>query len=216
MNLAEIHVSELLAVAPFRAEKDVRYYLDGIYVEPHPEGGAVLVATNGHVMAVIRSHNAIVQQPCIVKWTKALDVAASKGLRRYPDTRLHIETERGHARIMDPGEAYIEPGSATIDGRYPEWRKVIPAELAPGLPGCYQSKYLELIMGIRISGMTARREGVNFFHATKPADAAIAVAVARYTAVPDMLVVLMPMANKAAISALPAWLATAIPQEKAA
>jgi DNA polymerase III beta subunit, central domain len=215
MNLVEIPLSDLLAVAPFRADRDIRYYLDGVYAEPHPEGGAVLVATNGHVMAMILSHNAIVQQPCIVKWTKGLDAAARKGQKNSPDARLQIETERGNSRIMAPGETYIEPGSATIDGRYPEWRKVIPQNLAPGLPGCLQSKYLDLIMGVKYPGVVTRKAGVSFFHDTKPGD--YHVVVARYEGIPDMAVVLMPMKPSQPPVGLPEWL-TSKPdvQEKAA
>lgn len=216
MNLAEIPVPALLAVAPFRAEKDVRYFLDGIYAEPEPSGGAILVSTNGHIMAVIRSHEACVEKPCILKWSKAMDAAAKRGLRRYPDTRLVVETELSNAKVMDPGECYIEPGRATIDGRYPDWRKVIPENLAPGLPGCYQSKYLDKLLSIRFPHAIMPTEGINFFHDTKSKELDKAVVVARYGGMPDLIVVLMPMHNRTNLPPLPAWLAKPVAAEKAA
>ena len=34
------------------SKEETRYYLNGVFIEPHPVGGAVLVATDGHRMLV--------------------------------------------------------------------------------------------------------------------------------------------------------------------
>ncbi len=58
----------LPALMKFMAKKDIRYYLMGIHIEPDPKGGAILVATDGHRMLVIKDKTA----QCSESATKAL------------------------------------------------------------------------------------------------------------------------------------------------
>lgn len=222
MSLADIPVDGLITIAPFRAQGDVRYYLDGIYAEPDPEGGAVLCATNGHMLAITRSPEALVESAFILKWSKTMDAAARRAMRISPNARALIETRTANAKIVAQGEFHIEAGSAIIDGVYPAWRKVVPHDLARGLPGSYNSEYLDQILSIRIPGCVRKYNGVTFFHDAKCQIVEEAVVVARFSGLPDLIVVLMPMRDKDAVNGLPAWLkkpqpaAAERPEEKAA
>jgi hypothetical protein len=41
------------ALSKFMAKNDVRYYLNGFNIKPHPKGGVILTATNGHALVTI-------------------------------------------------------------------------------------------------------------------------------------------------------------------
>jgi hypothetical protein len=47
---AEIRIRAEYAklVAPFVADDETRFYLNGFYAQRHPSGGALIVATDGH------------------------------------------------------------------------------------------------------------------------------------------------------------------------
>lgn len=52
--IARVKAAYILALELIRAEKDVRYYLNGINVKPHPVlPGVLLTATNGHMAMMI-------------------------------------------------------------------------------------------------------------------------------------------------------------------
>ena len=55
---AIISARYLPLLGEFRAKADARYYLEGIYIEPHEADGAYLVATDGHRLCVIHDESA--------------------------------------------------------------------------------------------------------------------------------------------------------------
>lgn len=57
------------------SSEDSRYYLQGVYVTTDPRGGAILAATDGHMLVVIRDPKAICRGSGIVKLNKAMRAA---------------------------------------------------------------------------------------------------------------------------------------------
>ena len=55
---AIVRVDHLLALVPFASSDNYRYYLKGVNIEAHQDGGAVMVATDGHTMACIHDADA--------------------------------------------------------------------------------------------------------------------------------------------------------------
>lgn len=135
---------------------ELRYYLNGVLVEAHPGGGAILVSTNGHVLVAIRDKDALVEGGCgIVHANRDILAACRKngGVRQVfgkrGDVPLHLFVEGPRAavakRVSDDldgdrrwdivrapdqsCEAYQWHG-ALIDGAFPDWRKVLPKEPA--------------------------------------------------------------------------------------
>lgn len=54
-------------VAFFKAVNDIRYYLNGIYVQPHPTApGVVVMATDGHRAAMFYDPNGKASRPAIL------------------------------------------------------------------------------------------------------------------------------------------------------
>ena len=104
------------------AQQDVRYYLNGMLLET---GGTHLraVATDGHRLALCQAELATTfeQQQVIVPRKGVLE------LQRLMtgDGELEIELGANHIRIQLDGIRFT---SKLIDGRFPEYERVIPKE----------------------------------------------------------------------------------------
>lgn len=67
----------LVMLAEFAAKQDIRYYLNGFHVKPHPEKGVILTASNGHCLVTIHDKNGFADGNYIFPISKGL-LAASK------------------------------------------------------------------------------------------------------------------------------------------
>jgi hypothetical protein len=134
----------------------VRYYLNGVCVEPHPDGGAVLAATDGKVLVALRDPDAVVEGGTgIVSASKAILAVCRKDAGMRSDrgkiakrTPLHVFAEAGRIAVAPRVESELEddiwsivrsPGrwveayqwhGGLIDGTFPDWRKLIPTAAA--------------------------------------------------------------------------------------
>lgn len=104
--------------------EDVRYYINGVHIEPHPDKGAVLVATDGHRMLVCHDEDARCDRSVIVrvqgKEGRALSEALARA-SRAEDVRLTVD-EAGVVTV--PG-GFRATENTLIDGTFPEWPKVV-------------------------------------------------------------------------------------------
>lgn len=163
--LVTIPLRDLMRVLPFKAnDDDMRYYLNGVLVTPY-EDHALLVATNGHWMAICESAEARADKDRILAmpdwFVKQIEDACQPpaltdppdDLDEWPDPRMDREgfsvltIEHEGARIViseGAREELVKPGAAFIDGKFPNWRKVFPApeEIAKGLMAPVMPKYL--------------------------------------------------------------------------
>lgn len=201
MSILKVPVRDILPVVPFMADRDVRYYLNGIYVEPDPAGGVVIVATDGHTLAAMYSPDGTASQPFILNWSKAMTAHAKSASRK--SSLVHAELETLESRIViakGKEEVYIEPGKAWIDGKYPDWRRVTPKEVVEGIPGTYQARYLmkAIRAGEAFGGMT----GMKFFHAKDGGE--FSTLLVRYTGKRDLLCMVMPMKGEE-FAPVPTW-----------
>lgn len=152
-----VNAKLVAALWPFAAKEDYRYFLNGVLIEPHPKEGVVIVATNGHMMMVAHDENGYsngrhivtVSKPmlslCKKKQTRTFD--AIKNLQFVGETvlawrTLYTETEDPETQNIvrketlkrpsfsekfKPGVAMAEE-SKGIDGKYPDWQRVVPQE----------------------------------------------------------------------------------------
>lgn len=131
--IARVNPRYFAAASLFMGVKDVRYYLCGVAIQPHPEGGALVMATNGHVMFMAHDKQGFCEHDIIVEPTKAL-ISACKKRGRRGDKELFTRAERlwisENAAVVQNGldEAEPEPfGSDAlfsckinqIDGKFP-------------------------------------------------------------------------------------------------
>ena len=191
--IVRINCRDLARVLPFMALDDMRYYLNGVYVEPVADG-CILVATDGHRLGAIRSSASFSAQPVIVRASNQFaDLVRSAAY----DADVIVDEPKGQARIVLNGvEKFVQAGTGLIDGKYPDWRRVIPKEeeLAHGLPGAVNARYLKSFIDVAANTSGYRGDCIYFSHKVsagqKPEDAVI---VARADGEPELVMCLMPM-----------------------
>ena len=164
-DIVSVPVADLLRVTPFKGHDDMRYYLNGVLVTPYQDH-ALLVATNGHWLGVYESEAARVDKPRILdlpKWFVNQMQKVERGERlddevedsdwddedvpapRPRPQTLVVATETSHLTVREyvASESLVKPGSAFIDGKFPDWQKVIPdpSELERGLFSAFAVNY---------------------------------------------------------------------------
>lgn len=74
----KFNIEYLPMLAAFAAKCDVRYYLKGFHVKPHPEKGVILTATDGHCLVTIHDEDGFSDGEYIYPISKELVKAANK------------------------------------------------------------------------------------------------------------------------------------------
>jgi hypothetical protein len=183
--------------ASVRPKTDVRYYLEGVCVEP-AESGAIMVCTDGHRMIAMRDREGICNAPVILRVDSRLIQDCNK---KYGKVARHVilTAERdallvGDAYVADKEDAeaamkkvnrpfnpkstyinvdpiYMLPCKPLIDGDYPDWRRVLPKEeeLHPGLVGDYNADYLRDFEALA-GRIDWKYHSITFFHHKPAAD----------------------------------------------
>ena len=206
MSIVEIPARDLARVLPFRAEDDLRYYLNGVYVEPYSDG-CLLVATNGHWIAVMDSKGARADLARILSVSKPFDKAIREAVSSHSEAKVTVDTETSRAVLSAEYERYVEPGTTPfLDGKFPEWRKVIPPveHLKPGLIAPLQTKYISYLQ--RSTTPDDHYPGVRFWHDSR--DPEKTAVVARFNKCPEFIVAIMPVRDFGSME-WPTWMVPA-------
>lgn len=163
--LIRVEAARILMALPFRAYQDVRYYFNGVCIQPATDGGANILATDGYAMACIRDIGGRCGGPAILPIGKAQKPQLRKG---------------GHVLLDPSGVCYItdaqdEPiwiaPTGVIDGKFPDLTSILHPldEYAEGLVGVFNPELLDRVRQCR---PTKRRPaGVQFFHWKKSRNA---------------------------------------------
>ena len=148
-----IDTSLLLAASTCISNEETRYYLNGVFVKPHPEKGVILAATDGHILACMYDewgsmdyidHDVVLTTP----WTdKSLKTTNRTSKRVWID----LETGVGDVRItpaawpdgsMDACWPVIPPkqddhprdGLVSVEAikevTYPDYPRVVPEHVS--------------------------------------------------------------------------------------
>lgn len=149
----------------FAARDDVRWYLNGYCVAPHPTKGILLKATNGHVAAVIHDElGACENGPHIL--ARSADLVRASRPKKFDVGKRWIYwggARENRVVVVDnsdtPGAEVINMAPhigierwasllppPIVDGTYPSFEKILPdkARLDPGLLGPINSEYIAL------------------------------------------------------------------------
>lgn len=202
------------AICEFKAKNDIRYYLNGIYVEPLPTGGAVIVATNGHAMGVWRDTSATVERPAILRIGKQLREACTEtkeGRLALIDDRLTVTSELGT-------ECYVQPNSVNADSafgweikaKYPDWKIIVPDECQTGPIGMFNSGYVKLVHKALKIAVDDKFAGITL----RQADESKSIFVTCINH-PNFAAIIMPMRSEGKES-YPAWITESKAQVKEA
>lgn len=130
MSSIALQTNLLKAALPFVASNDVRYYLKGLLVEAY-QGRIYVVACDGRTMAVTYHCE---------------DSTAQDGQWILPTTEVQAVLKLvGKASVVgfDAGALMLATMRVTpIDGKYPEWRRVLPAEDGEQKPAQLDPEYV--------------------------------------------------------------------------
>ena len=121
LHLSQETIARISYVAPFAGTQDIRYYLNGVYLQ-NTEEGFYAVATNGHVMACAKISDRLEGEnfEIILPNSVAKSIASCK-------ERLGIDLE--HDSVTNQLSIKTQEGLCTlkaIEGKYPDWKRIIP------------------------------------------------------------------------------------------
>lgn len=149
----------LAFLSHYMATNDIRYYLNGIFLTPMPDGpGVIGAATNGHVLGLWRDPAGEIDRPAILKVTKGLITACKK-----PETFLeNVDGRLTCVQRMDRKagygeEIFVQPNTRQkpsdtveaweVEGTFPVLHRVTPkvTDKMLGMTGAISAQYLEIM-----------------------------------------------------------------------
>lgn len=224
--LARVNPKYFAAIHQCAAQKDVRYYLNAVHIEPHAKGGVVIVATNGHFLGAIHDPDGWiapgVSSVLIGSLSKRLvsACASRRGSNGEPPAVLWIAEKYSLlSSLEDTSEepelfgqhAQLTERTELVDGQFPNWRRVIPAQRQSfeGQFPCVNGEYLEVFnkIGVMLSGQK-RWSGGGMHLEASAGNAMIVVRFNNRDLVERFVGVVMPMRGDELKTILPAWAMT--------
>lgn len=149
--IARVSALAVRMVLPFVAQQDIRYYLNGINIRPLDDGGAMIVATDGHRYIVARDPHGFVEKEVIV--------SVSKDAMKHTNSPKHTLDVMSNGSAMISGEVaqalFIQPGNSLIEGAFPRIERVASVTgYKEGISGAVNPKYLAdaLLIGKSFGG----------------------------------------------------------------
>ncbi|CAI2038268.1 DNA polymerase III subunit beta [Serratia fonticola] len=123
----------LLSAMIFQAKHDVRYYLNGICFAPDQK----LVSTDGHRMFIGEHESESLSENVIIKLT---------GPRFTSFECVEIDTDTGVASYLNEHGSRVALALAeVIDGRFPDYQRVIPQQSKPVSEISFQASLLSSV-----------------------------------------------------------------------
>lgn len=109
----------------FTTKEQSRYTLSAVRIEPHPRGGAIVVATDGHALGMFRDEHGECTEPVTLFWKEWVAKLCGGNGRRLivEDRTVRI------VRAEDDGEPVAELLGLIADApniRFPNWKATIP------------------------------------------------------------------------------------------
>jgi len=205
----QFRADQFRAASLIVSKEETRYYLNGVHVEPDPNGGIFMVATDGHKLSCFHDPYGHADRPTIL--TCDFKSPALKEKRGDPTyRRVHVDgTDATLHAIGDATEDYLWTSAPVdrmmfeeIDGAFPDWRRVVPLDVDPSESGVFSfnGNYLKTIIDSVKILSSDRATQLEIFQKT-PTDPA----VIRCSSAPGALYVIMPIRAHCE-SSTPDWL----------
>ncbi|MFC0633258.1 hypothetical protein [Brevundimonas balnearis] len=185
------------AAATCASTDDFRPSLRGVYVQPHPEGGAVMLATDGYRFVVVRDETGVCAEPRIILADKAL----RRALRSVKGDQALTVTAEGHVLVADQPELT----GLTSAGDWISWQRAFTPLLdliktkAPAAHATFNPHYLGSFGKVAERLNPTAYQGIRVI-ALSDSDPALVL----FPYIPDVFGVLMPMRGGNE-QAFPAW-----------
>jgi hypothetical protein len=144
MYTLTVSLAYLRAARTHAAEKDIRYYLQGVYLDT---GAGKIVATDGHRLFAANARGVKSAYPSVIIPNETVDAALKQFTGEYARGKnlggvdVTVTVDGTHIAIGTP------TGSVTgkaIDGTFPEWRRVVPKaeDVGDQVPAVLNTQYL--------------------------------------------------------------------------
>lgn len=132
MTTIQIKYGYLKAASRIMARNDIRFFLNGVQVQAI-EKETILVATNGHILLVMRSdaENDVSEPTDLIIPASIVDEIIDKNhkIKRQKIELRGAEDGRYKAKLpVHGGNASLEFSS--VEGKYPDWRRVVPKSVS--------------------------------------------------------------------------------------
>ena len=130
----------LVILSQFMAVNDVRYYLNGFHVKPHPNEGVILTAVDGHRLVTIHDKSGISDGEYILPISKPLLKAAKKScVNGLPLNSVQFINNKAYVLLHNEDDEFDffqddneSPMSqvhhveyiSQIDGKFPDTKKL--------------------------------------------------------------------------------------------
>lgn len=155
--------------------EETRYYLKGVFVEPHHTAGVTLTATDGHRLVCIHDETGFADESQIVA-LPANTLKACKPVKREGRRELRIDGKEARilsfncspewrdnddAKSPEAGKPEAIGVDVFIDGTFPDYRLIIPSQAAwseSSMPGWFNGQYLSVFADIS-AGLATGRAG---------------------------------------------------------
>lgn len=132
-----IRKSRLKAALTHAADRDIRYYLNGVLLEVTASGSMHMVATDGHrLFAGLVDAPAWQDKPQAGPWSIIIPRDALKTACTGKDETLLLQA-MGDGRYM-LGNTVFSP----VDGKFPDWRRVSAKQTTAEVASQYHWQYL--------------------------------------------------------------------------
>lgn len=187
----------------YMATNDIRYYLNGIYLAPMPDGpGVIGAATNGHALGMWRDPSGEIDRPAILTISKGLVTACKKphAFLENRDGRLTCAQYKPEHKGYSE-ELYVQPNTRKkpsdhveaweVEGKFPDLNKPVPKidDNLIGVSGRINPVYLALIAK-SLADARPREKFTSVLMRQQHADYGILVLSHE---VPEAIMVVMPM-----------------------
>ena len=148
-----IATKDLQAVALAMANKDIRYYLNGVLFELDDAGGYRLVGTDGYRMHIVCKRKAQASDSVVMPRETVMHILKQKvqnfEIEIIPGATRQIKIRTGAGFITVP----------EVVGKYPDYRRVMPTKVQQAEVTHYMPEYLaDLAKAQKILG-TAQQNG---------------------------------------------------------
>lgn len=181
----------------FMAKSDIRYYLMGIHIEPDPNGGAILCATDGHRMLIVKDKNAECKESVIFSINRGAAIFCKK-----ENGYVTIDPETQRLTIFDDAanELFLQPGKCFINGKYPIWQRVMPdfTKLLQASLAYARPQYIA--DAVLVHPDKRGYEGCRFW--TEGENSSVIV---EYSENPEYMAIIMPLRTEAKAGGIDAW-----------
>lgn len=128
-----------MAAARCISNEETRYYLRGVFIQPHPVRGVYLISTDGHRMIRAYDEEGTASRAAIITPPSNKMPTKWKGKGRYQN---HLLFDGKTVSLEEDGIVKIIETAGEIDGTFPDWTRVMPDLSQDEVLAQFNSSYL--------------------------------------------------------------------------